>query len=139
MSAARDPIKDLDLRLILAALLGRDFLNTPDTILSGQLGMGYLTEEDTLGMTQQSAVAIWTLRYRQDLFNDDLELFHDDSINVYLSGRTNTVIKTSTGLRYEITDLLYANVSLDYDYESDPAGMAENDDLSLVVGMGVEF
>jgi putative salt-induced outer membrane protein YdiY len=139
LTAERDPIKDLDLRLILAALIGRDFLNTPDTILSGQLGVGYLTEEDTMGMTQQSAVAIWTLRYRQDLFNDDLEIFHDDSINVYLSGRRNTVIQTSTGVRYEITDLLYANVSLDYDYESDPAGAAENDDLSLVVGMGVEF
>lgn len=139
LSAERDPIKDLDMRLILAALVGRDFLNTPDTILSGQLGLGYLTEEDTLGETDQSAVAIWTLRYRQDLFNDNLELFHDDSINVYLSGRNNTVIKTSTGVRYEISDLLYANVSLDYDYESDPAGTAENDDLSLVVGLGVEF
>jgi hypothetical protein len=49
------------------------------------------------------------------------------------------VIKTSTGARYEITDLLYANVSLDYDYESEPAGTAENGDLSLVVGLGVEF
>jgi len=139
LSAERDPIKDLDLRLILAALIGRDFLNTPDTILSGQLGMGYLTEEDTLGATDQSAVAIWQLRYRQDVFNDDLELFHDHSINVYVSGRNNTVIKTSTGARYEITDLLYANVSLDYDYESEPAVTAENDDFSLVVGLGVEF
>ena len=139
LSAERDPIKDLDMRLILAALIGRDFLNTPDTILSGQLGLGYLTEEDTLGETQQSSVGIWTLRYRQDLFTDDLELFHDHSINIYLTGRNNTVIKTSTGARYEITDLLYANISIDYDYESDPAGTAENDDLSLVLGLGVEF
>ena len=139
LSAERDPIKDLDLRLILAALMGRDFLNTPDTILSGQLGLGYLTEEDIEGETDQSGVAIWQLRYRQDLFTDDLELFHDHSINLYLSGRSNTVIKTSTGARYEITDLLYANISLDYDYESEPAGTAENDDLSLVVGLGVEF
>lgn len=139
LSAERDPIKDLDLRLILAALIGRDFLNTPNTILSGQLGLGYLTEEDTFGENDQSAVAIWTLRFRQDLFSDDLELFHDHSINSYLTGRSNTVIKTSTGTRYEITDLLYANISLDYDYESHPAGTAENDDLSLIVGLGVEF
>lgn len=139
LSAERDPIKDLDLRLILAALIGRDFINTPDTILSGQLGMGFLTEEDTLGETEQNGVAIWQLRYRQDLFTDDLELFHDHSINLYISGRNNTVLKTSTGARYEITDLLYANVSLDYDYESEPAGTAENDDLRLVVGLGVEF
>ena len=36
--------------------------------------------------------------------------------------------------------VIYANVSLDYDYESKPAlDTAENDDLRLVVGLGLEF
>ena len=139
LSVERDPIKDLHRRYIVGATMGRDFFNTPRTKLSGQLGLGYLTEEDTLGETQQSMVAIWILRYRQDMFSEDLEIFHDHSINSYLTGRSNTVIKTSTGVRYEITDLLYANLSLDYDYETEPAGTAENDDLRLVVGLGVEF
>ncbi len=139
LTAERDPIKDLDLRLILAALIGRDFIRTPGTVLSGQLGMGYLTEEDIFGVSQESAVAIWTLRYRQDVFTDDLEIYHDHSINSYVTGRNNLVIKTSTGVRYEITDLLYANLAVDYDYESEPAGTAENDDLGIVVGLGVEF
>jgi hypothetical protein len=38
-----------------------------------------------------------------------------------LSGRSNTIVKTSTGARSEITDLLYANLSLDYDIEAEPA------------------
>ena len=139
LSAERDPIKDLDRRYILGAAIGRDFIRTPRTTLSVQLGLGYLAEKDTAGEAQQSAVAIWSLRYRQDLLNEDLELYHDHSINSYVTGRRNTVIKTSTGIRYEITDLLYANLAVDYDYESDPAGAAENDDLSLVVGLGVEF
>lgn len=139
-SFERDPIKDLDRRFILGATVGRDFLNTPDTMLSGQLGLGYLTEENTLGETQQSLVAIWALRYRQDVLTDDLEIYHDHSINSYVTGRRNTVIKTSTGARYEITDLLYANIGIDYDYETEPAGdLVENDDLSLVVGLGFEF
>jgi len=139
-SAERDPIKELEQRFILGVALGRDFINNPRTTLSGQLGTGYLTEENTLGETQQSMVALWSLRYRQDLFNEDLEIFHDHSITSYLTGRTNTVIKTSTGFRYEITDLLYANVSVDYDIETEPAGdLAETDDLSLVLGLGVEF
>lgn len=140
LSAERDPIKELDGRYIFGVTIGRDFINKPRTTLSGQLGAGYLTEKNTLGDAQQSMVAIWILRYRQDLLNEDLELFHDHSINSYLTGRTNTVIKTSTGTRYEITDLLYANISLDYDYETEPAlDTAENDDLRLVVGLGLEF
>jgi putative salt-induced outer membrane protein YdiY len=139
-SAERDPIKELDQRFIIGTTLGRDFIRTPRTKLNGQLGAGYLTEKNTLGESQQSLVGLWILRYRQDLFSEDLELFHDHSITSYLSGRTNTIIKTTTGARYEITDLLYANISLDYDYETKPAlDTAENDDLRLVVGLGLEF
>lgn len=140
LSFERDPIKELDRRYIVGATIGRDFIKTPRTTLSGQLGAGYLTEENTLGEAQQSMVALWILRFRKDLFSEDLELYHDHSINSYLTGRTNTVIKTTTGARYEITDLLYANISLDYDYETEPAvATAENDDLRLVLGLGVEF
>jgi putative salt-induced outer membrane protein YdiY len=139
-SAERDPIKELDQRLVLGLGIGRDFINTPRTTLNAQLGGGVLTEKNTSGESNEVSVATWAFRYRHDLFNDDLGIFHDHSITSYLSGRTNTIIKTSTGARYEITDLLYANLSLDYDIETEPAGdLAETDDLSLVVGLGLEF
>jgi len=139
-SAERDPIKELDQRLVLGVGIGRDFINTPRTTMNGQLGIGVLTEKNTSGVSDEVSVATWAFRYRQDVFNDDLGIFHDHSIMSYLSGRTNTVIKTSTGARYEITDLLYANLSVDYDIETEPAGdVAETDDLSLVVGVGLEF
>ena len=139
LSAESDPIKDLDHRYILGALIGRDFINTPRTLLNGQLGLGYLTEESIAGLDNESTAALWNLRYRQDLLKEDLEIYHNHSITSYLTGRTNTVIKTSTGLRYEITDLLYATIAIDYDYETNPAGIAQKDDLGLVLGLGVEF
>jgi len=138
LSVERDPIRNLDHRYILGVTSGRDIWNTPRLFLNFQVGLGYLTEEDTLGVRDDSSVAIWALRYRQDFFTD-LEAYHDDSVTYYLTGRTNTVIKTSTGVRYEITDLLYLNLSVDYDYEKDPAAGAEPDDLSVVFGLGVEF
>jgi putative salt-induced outer membrane protein YdiY len=137
-SAERDPIRNLDHRYILGVTSGRDIWNTPRLFLNFQIGLGYLTEEDTLGERDDSSVAIWALRYRQELIGD-LEIYHDDSITYYFTGRTNTVIKTATGVRYEITDLLYLNLSVDYDYEKDPSAGAENDDLSVVFGLGVEF
>ena len=138
-SGERDPIKDLDYRFIAGGTLGNDLFNRARVFLSVQFGLGYLAEKNTTNESQQSVVGIWVLRYRQK-FLKDLEFYHDDSVNTYLTGRNNTVLKTTTGLRYEITDRLYANTSLDFDYETEPAGMGvEKDDLTWVFGLGLEF
>ncbi len=138
MSLERDPIRELDGRAILTAGMGRDIWNTPRLTLNIQLGAGVITEEIEMS-NDQSTVAAWTLRYRQDLFAKDLEIYHNNSITYYIDGRANTIYKTTTGLRYEITDLLYANFSVDYDYETQPAATATNEDLAVLFGVGVEF
>jgi putative salt-induced outer membrane protein YdiY len=138
ISHQRDPIIDLDSRLIISAGLGRDMFNTPSKLLSLQLGAGYQTEESGI-YSDESTVIIWSLRYRHDFIGGDLELFHDDSIVYNVSGRDNTSLKTSTGLRYEITDVLYANFSFDYDYETYPAELAVSEDITLLFGLGAEF
>jgi len=57
-----------------------------------------------------------------------------------INGRRNTSIRTSTGIRYEITDLLYANISLDYDYETVPADdTTVSEDIVVLFGLGLEF
>jgi putative salt-induced outer membrane protein YdiY len=133
-SAERDPIRDLDYRYIVSAGIGRDIWNQPRKQLNFTLGVGYSTEE--LGIVEtDEAVAIWRLRYRHDLLSD-LDIFHNQEIII---GQSNTFVKTSTGVNYEISDLLYASFSVDFDYESDPALGAENEDLALLLGFGLEF
>jgi putative salt-induced outer membrane protein YdiY len=134
----RDPIRNLDNRSIISGGLGRDIWNNPRLTLSIQLSAGFITEKiaDT---DEESSTGLWSLRYRQDLFSEDLEIYHDHSIVRYLSGRDNTIYKTTTGLRYEITDLLYATFSVDFDYETQPAEGVENEDLAMLFGVGVEF
>ena len=138
VSLESDPIRDLNRRAVLTAGMGRDIWNNPRLSLNFQLGVGAITEE-IAGSSEQSTVVQWTLRYRQDLFNEDLEIYHNDSITRYIDGRDNTIFKSTTGLRYEITDLLYANFSIDYDYETQPAATATNEDLAMLFGLGVEF
>ncbi|NIS89147.1 MAG: DUF481 domain-containing protein [Woeseiaceae bacterium] len=134
----RDPISELDSRVIISAGIGRDVWNTPRRSLSVQLGAGY-QQEELSSNTTDNAVATWTLRYRQDLFGDDVGVFHNQSITHNITGRTNTSYRTSTGLSYEITDLLTSSISLDFDYQTDPAEAAENEDLTLLFGLGLEF
>jgi putative salt-induced outer membrane protein YdiY len=138
VSFERDPIRELDRRVLTSVGMGRDVWNTPRLLLSLQLGAGYITEE--IAQSSESASVLqWITRYRQDLFNEDLEVYHDNSITHYVSGRDNTIYKTTTGLRYEITDLLYATASLSYDYETQPAPTATQEDITLMFGAGVEF
>jgi putative salt-induced outer membrane protein YdiY len=137
-SYERDPIIQLASRVIVSAGMGRDIWNTPRRVLSVQLGAGGLAEESG-DLTSESVVATWVLRYSQDVFSDDMEVYHNHSITHNINGRTNTSYKTTTGLRYEITDLLYANVSLDYDYESEPVEPATSEDISFLFGLGLEF
>ena len=136
--AERDPIRDLEHRVTVSAGIGRDIWNDPQRFLNVQLGAGFTDEE--IGLEKEtSTVAAWLLRFRHEFFSDDFEVFHDHSIVETIDGRDNTIIKTSTGFRYEISDLLYMNVSLDWDHESEPAGAAEKTDMMFAIGAGLEF
>jgi putative salt-induced outer membrane protein YdiY len=134
----RDPIRELEHRITASAGIGRDIWNDPRRFLTVQLGAG-LTDEEIGLETETSTVAAWLLRFRHEFFSNDFEVFHNHSIVETIEGRDNTVIKTSTGVRYEITDLLYLNVSLDWDHETNPAGSVEGTDRTFVIGAGLEF
>lgn len=147
-SAERDPIKDLDHRFVAGVTIGRDIWNKPRRSMNVQAGLGYLTEEispkDELGNplpkeSNQSVALLWAFRFRHDFIGDDLEVYHNNSIHWSVTGRSNGVIKTVTGTRYEITDLLYLNASINFDWETEPAGETENEDLAVVIGLGLEF
>ena len=135
----RDPIIQLDSRVTVSAGVGLDIWNTADRSLNVQLGVG-ARKEEIGNESGTSSVATWVLRYSQDFFSDDLTLYHQHSIIPTINGRENTSFRTTTGFRYEITDLLYANISLDYDYETEPADAATvSEDLVLLFGLGLEF
>ena len=138
LSFERHPIMELQSRVILSVGIGCDIWSTPRKELSVQLGAGAQTEEIGL-ITTESGVMTWSLRCRQGFLSDDLELYHNNSITSNVSGRTNTSYKTTIGLRFKITDLLYANFSVDYDYETHPVDTAENEDVALLVGVGLGF
>ena len=137
-SYERDPIRDLSGRVIAAGVVGRDVWNAPRRFLNFQAGLGYQSESID-AQKNDSAVAIWALRFRYDLIGGDLGFFHNHSLTLNLSGRDNAVVKTSSGAEYDINDFVYAKLSVDYDYESNPADLATSSDLSLLFGLGFEF
>jgi len=134
----RDPIRDLDHRYSIGAIIGRDILDDSHRFLTISAGLGF-SEEKIAGNAESGGVAIWRLIYEQDLLGGDLEFFHNDTVTYQLYDVNNTILKTNTGFRYDIIDDVYASLSLRYDYETDPAADAENSDTTLAIGLGAEF
>ena len=126
----------IDRKILLhhAQALGYDMERMSDAYAKSFMQQQEIANED-----EDSAVAVWQLRYRQDLLGDDLNVFHNHEIISNISGRTNTFVKTSTGVSYEITDLIYTSMSVDFDYETEPAAGTDKEDLALLLGIGVEF
>lgn len=134
----RDPIKELDHRYTLGLIMGRDIFNDANRFLSISLGAGY-TDEQFFTSEDSGATGLWDLRYTHDLMDGDIAFFHNHNINYQFYGVNNAIFKSNTGFRFDLFADVYANVSLRYDYETEPAEGAENDDSTFVVGIGAEF
>lgn len=137
-SFERDPIRELDHRYTLGLLVGRDIFDDARKFLNASIGVGY-TEEKISGMVESGATGLWHLVYEHDFRDGDLTFFHDNSLSYQFFGANNAILKTNTGFRFDIYKDIYTNVSLRYDYETEPAADAKNHDTTLAIGVGAKF
>jgi putative salt-induced outer membrane protein YdiY len=137
-SYERDPIKELNHRLSVGGGVGYNFWDAARRFFQLQAATGYQTEKIG-GIDNESVILGGLMRIRYDFIGGDLSLFHNSSFFSAVTGRRNNVLKTETGVRYEITDLLYFNFEIDFDHESNPADGVEPEDLTMLFGLGVEL
>ena len=137
-SYERDPIKELDHRYTVGALVGRDFFNDDVRLLTASLGAGY-SDEELGGVSDSGAVGLWRLIYEHKLREGALAFFHNHNIDYQFYGDNNALFRSNTGFRWDVIGSVYTNVSLRYDYETEPAPGAKSYDTTLAVGIGAEF
>ncbi len=138
VTVERDEIALLDHRRSFNPSIGYDFWDDSNKTLNIQLGAGYAMEE-TDGENESSSLVDWRLKYRQEFFSGDLELFHEQHMYKNFGGRENAVLNSRTGFRYDITDDIFLNVQVDYDYDTEPAEGTEAEDIIFSIGAGLEF
>ena len=138
LAAERDPIASLNSRYSLSPAIGYDFLDDPDRYLHVQLGAGYSSERSN-NLTLTSTTIDWKLNFYWELLSGDLQFFHDQNFLKNLEGRKNFVFYSQTGLRYGINEDIYLNLQANYDYDSEPVGNAKEEDLTFIIGAGINF
>ena len=134
----RDPIRDLDSRSQLYLAPGYHFWDDSKRTLNISLGPNYLVED--IGGEQGDSLAIQTVfRYEQRFLDDDLVVFQQTDYQSVVNGRKNTILNTSTGIRWELPRDVYVNIQVDYDHETEPADGREGTDITYLVGVGLEL
>jgi hypothetical protein len=134
----RDPVRDLSHRFTLGVLLGHDFVDRENIFLTIKAGGGY-TDEKLGEVPASGPVGLWELEYKQGLRGGDLELFHEHALTYQHYEDNNVIVKSNTGLRFDILWDIYATASYRFNYESEPAPGRFGKDSTLGFGLGAKF
>jgi putative salt-induced outer membrane protein len=133
----RDPVRDLEYRYTAGLLIGRDIFDDAKKYLGIGIGPGY-SQEKLGDESDGGAVGLWNLRYEHSLLTW-VSFFHTQNFTWQYYGNDNSIYKTNTGFSFDLVSDLYFNVSLRYDYETEPAEGRSKDDSTLAFGVGYAF
>ncbi|MGE0625839.1 MAG: DUF481 domain-containing protein [Pseudomonadales bacterium] len=134
----RDPVKDLDSRSQFFAGPGYHIFDDSKRTLNLSFGPNLLVEEIS-GEHDESLSVLGSIRYEQKFFDDDLVLFQQTDYQAVVEGRKNKILSTKTGMRLDLPKDMYVNLEIDYDHESDPAEGRQQDDVTYLVGFGIDL
>ncbi len=134
----RDPIRDLGHRFTFGALLGHDFLDNAHSFLTIKAGAGY-TDENLGGESDSGPTALWEMQFRYQFGGGRLEFVHDHQLAYQNYGANNTILRSNTGLRWDILWDIYATASYRFNYETEPAPGKQSNDSTLAFGLGAKF
>lgn len=133
-----DPIRNLDARTRIFLGPGYHIFDDSKRTLNVSLGPEFVTERIGDDTDESSAIKI-TTDYEQKFLRDDLDIYQSNDYTRIYHGRQNNLFEMELGFRYDITDDIYLSISGTYDYESNPAQDQKNEDISYLIGLGVEM
>ena len=136
-NAHRDRIADLDYRVRGSLSLGRHFIWTERTVLSAEIGPGYVAEKK--GGEKEGFMASRAAQYLEFLITDRLQIWQSMEFVQNLEDSAVYFINAEVGLE----TVLVANLSLKFTvedrYDSAPAEDKEGNDLLTTTALNWSF
>ena len=115
--------------------MGYQFWDRPDGALKMDIALNSLWENYPNDSNEQHMALRWGVNYSQKIW-DNLSFHHDWVLFRRLGGKKQWLLDTTTGLRLSITDNLWFNLQLDFDYDNKPAEDSYRSDHSFSFGLG---
>jgi len=137
--AEYDKFQDLDLRYIIAAGPGYQFVDTERTALFGELGIAYINEDYGDEKDNSYASGRWSVGAKFDIVRDKVKFFHLQEGYYDLSADEGLYLRTEQGLRLPIVENFYFNFQVNWQYKSEPPDGNKSSDTAFILGIGYEL
>jgi len=132
-------MKDLDIRLIVGAGLGYQWVERDDLKFHAQAGLTWVSENFSNQTDDESYIAA-RLGCRLDhTFLSNVKFFGIVDWIPSLESQNNQLINVSAGVRTYFTSSLYGEARVDWEWDSSPAQGAERQDATYLLGLGWTF
>jgi putative salt-induced outer membrane protein YdiY len=139
-SAEKDGPSNLDLRFMAGAGLGYKFWDRKNLKLYTRLGPAFVREDfrDSSSGDEErvSAIASWDFSWK---LSPVWSYFNDGSYLQSLEDADVGLLKLETGLRGDITEHIFFEGKILYEWDSETASDAERQDVDYILGVGYKF
>lgn len=132
-----DTIADVDYRLSLSPGYGYYFINNDRTKLSAEIGPGYIYEK--LGSGTDSYATLRIAERFEYKISDRARFWQSVEWLPQVDDFENFLLVAEIGVESDLTEKMSLRVSLQDNFDNQPAPGRESNDLRLVTGIGYKF
>ena len=139
VGAEKEVTANLDLRMAIGFGGGTRYIKTENTSVDLELGLSWVSENFT-DTTEDSDYAALRVAWKFDRdLNDITKVFHRAEWFPSVEEGGDHLVKTETGIRTRLLDILSAEAKVIFDWDSTPAIDKREDDTTYVIGFGWDF
>jgi len=132
-----DGVADIDYRVTLSPGLGYYFIKTKATLLSAEVGPGYVFEKK--GGQEDNYATIRLGEKFEHKFNDRVRVWEWVEYLPQVDDFSNYILNAEVGVESSLSKTLNLRVYAVYTYNSVPAAGRKTNDVKLVAALAVKF
>ncbi|GGI20726.1 DUF481 domain-containing protein [Oxalicibacterium faecigallinarum] len=134
-----DKMAALDLRSSVGTGYGRQFIETPETKFSGEVGVNYIKERYATAPDESFPTLSLGMKYDRKFWEDKLVFFEYLSIDASLEDASDTLLRNRIGFRVPIAKGLNLSTQFNLDYDNQPVPGKKKSDRAFIVSIGYGF
>jgi putative salt-induced outer membrane protein YdiY len=135
----RDAVAELDRRVVVGGGGGYQWIETPTTNFSTNLGLASLYEKFDNVPGSNSEISLQLGYNFEKRFGDQLRFIHDLSYFPSLEDFSDYFLTSTAELRATLTKSMFANFKVIFNFDESPAPGRGTTDVKYLLGVGVNF